>query len=136
MKRSIIAIVFLVVVQFLHWWLYRHYGYLIDINARAVWGIAAQNTTIIIISLLALGALIYLGATIKPRWPLALLLILASATSNLIDRIYYGGVIDYFDIKIWPVFNIPDIIIAGATIWYSLIIFKARNSHHNVPLEQ
>lgn len=135
MKKSVIAIVLLGFIQLLHWWLYKYFGQLVNINTNAVWGIPARSVTIIAISALAIGALVYLGATVKPRWPLAILFVLAGATSNLIDRIHYGGVVDYFDIKIWPVFNVPDIMITGATIWYLLIIFKYQNSHRNAPLE-
>jgi signal peptidase II len=35
-------------------------------------------------------------------------LMLAGTFSNLVDRISYGFVIDYFDFRIWPVFNIAD----------------------------
>lgn len=35
-------------------------------------------------------------------------LILGGAIGNLIDRIMYGYVIDFFDLRIWPVFNIAD----------------------------
>lgn len=35
-------------------------------------------------------------------------MILGGAIGNLIDRIYYGYVIDFIDFRIWPVFNIAD----------------------------
>ncbi len=38
----------------------------------------------------------------------ALSLILAGALGNLIDRVFFGYVIDYLDFRIWPVFNIAD----------------------------
>jgi len=37
--------------------------------------------------------------------------ILSGAISNLIDRLYYGCVIDFIDLRIWPVFNLADIFI-------------------------
>jgi len=42
------------------------------------------------------------------------ILILAGAIGNLIDRIYFGYVIDFINLKIWPVFNIADIYITFA----------------------
>ena len=42
------------------------------------------------------------------------ILILAGAISNLIDRIYFGYVIDFINLKIWPVFNIADVYISLA----------------------
>ena len=35
-------------------------------------------------------------------------LILGGAIGNIIDRIRFGCVVDFFDFRIWPVFNIAD----------------------------
>lgn len=35
-------------------------------------------------------------------------LVTAGAVSNLMDRITLGGVLDYIDLKWWPVFNVSD----------------------------
>lgn len=43
------------------------------------------------------------------RYGLALLF--GGAVGNLIDRLRLGAVIDFFDFRIWPVFNIADIAI-------------------------
>ena len=40
-----------------------------------------------------------------------LVMILAGAIGNLIDRVRYGAVIDYIDFRIWPVFNFADTLI-------------------------
>ena len=43
------------------------------------------------------------------KWiSLCLALILGGAISNLIDRMRFGGVIDFLDFRIWPVFNLAD----------------------------
>ena len=47
-------------------------------------------------------------------------LFLGGAIGNLIDRARQGLVIDFFDFRIWPVFNIADIAICigvGLIIW-------------------
>ena len=43
----------------------------------------------------------------------SLLLILLGAFSNLMDRINIGGVIDFIDLRIWPVFNLADMMIVA-----------------------
>jgi len=44
-------------------------------------------------------------------------LIVTGGVSNLIDRLHYGCVTDFIDLKIWPVFNLADIYITiGAII--------------------
>ena len=35
-------------------------------------------------------------------------LIIGGAVSNLIDRVFFGFVIDFLDFRIWPAFNIAD----------------------------
>ena len=40
-----------------------------------------------------------------------LVLILSGAISNLFDRLYFGCVIDFIDLRIWPIFNLADIFI-------------------------
>jgi signal peptidase II len=48
-------------------------------------------------------------------------LILGGAIGNLIDRMFYGYVIDFIDFRIWPVFNIAD---SAITIGAVIIGFK------------
>jgi len=36
------------------------------------------------------------------------ILILGGALGNLIDRIRVGSVIDFLDLRVWPIFNIAD----------------------------
>lgn len=47
---------------------------------------------------------------------LPLLLIIAGAISNLTDRVLFGCVIDFIDLKFWPVFNLADIYITIGAI--------------------
>jgi lipoprotein signal peptidase len=52
-------------------------------------------------------------------------LILAGGVSNLIDRICFGCVIDFIDLKFWPVFNLADIYITmGGIILIIFYVFK------------
>ena len=39
---------------------------------------------------------------------LAFGLMLGGAAGNLLDRLRYGGVVDFLDFRIWPVFNLAD----------------------------
>ena len=47
---------------------------------------------------------------------LALSLILGGAVGNLIDRLRFGFVIDFLDLRVWPVFNIADSVITIAAL--------------------
>ena len=69
----------------------------------------------VIISLIAIGAIIYLFMKIREgekTLALSFSLILSGAIGNLIDRLHYGEVIDFLDFHIaayhWPAFNVAD----------------------------
>ena len=47
---------------------------------------------------------------------ISLSLILAGAMGNLIDRLRFGFVIDFLDLRVWPVFNLADSAITIAAI--------------------
>lgn len=47
-------------------------------------------------------------------------LIVAGGVSNLIDRVRLGYVVDFIDLKFWPVFNLADVFI---TIGFSGILY-------------
>ncbi|MBU0503422.1 MAG: signal peptidase II [Candidatus Omnitrophota bacterium] len=59
-------------------------------------------------------------------------LILAGALGNLMDRVFFGYVIDFIDFRIWPVFNIADSAITIGAIFLVYTIFKKPQStiHH------
>lgn len=66
-------------------------------------------------SVLALGVLIYLYRSLADNERLsrlALCLVLGGAVGNIIDRLYLGEVVDFFDFGLgdlrWPVFNVAD----------------------------
>ncbi len=59
---------------------------------------------------------------------LALSLIFAGGFSNLLDRLIWGCVVDFIDLKIWPAFNLADaaITIGVVVLIFSLIMRKAQ----------
>ncbi|MEK7598152.1 MAG: signal peptidase II, partial [Patescibacteria group bacterium] len=50
--------------------------------------------------------------------------ILSGALSNVIDRLYFGCVIDFIDLKFWPVFNLADVFITTGVILILLDYFR------------
>ncbi len=50
-------------------------------------------------------------------------LILGGAIGNLVDRMTYGYVIDYFDFRVWPVFNVADSAISAGVILLAVSAF-------------
>lgn len=59
------------------------------------------------------------GAGLAP-W----LLVILGASGNLFDRLKYGHVVDYLDLKYFTVFNLADAMIVAGVVW--LIIWDCR----------
>jgi len=82
------------------------------------------NTFFIIVSFLALAFISFL--LVKEEYnKIYYALILGGAVGNLLDRLIYGYVIDFFDLHIrgvhWPAFNIAD---SALTIGIIMLLFK------------
>ncbi|MEW5952808.1 MAG: signal peptidase II [Bacillota bacterium] len=93
-------------------------------NPGAAFGLFAYKTEFFIVITVAILAAIFWGqrylsgSSILMRVGLGL--IAGGALGNLIDRVRIGKVIDFFDFRIWPVFNLADTAIvvgAGLVIW-------------------
>ncbi len=51
-------------------------------------------------------------------------LLLGGTTGNLIDRFFFGAVIDFVDLRIWPVFNLADSAITISVIALIILLWK------------
>ncbi len=58
------------------------------------------------------------------RW--GWILVAGGALGNLHDRIYYQYVIDFFDFRVWPVFNLADSFVCVGVFLVALSAFKGR----------
>ena len=58
-------------------------------------------------------------------------LILGGALGNLLDRIRLGYVVDFIDLRVWPVFNIGDSAITIGVSWLLLrLVIRGRRRPH------
>lgn len=94
------------------------------LNPGAAFGMFAHNRLFfIVIAVVVIGIIIWARREILASpWEVkaGCGLFLGGAIGNLIDRARQGLVIDFFDFRIWPVFNIADIAICigvGLIIW-------------------
>ena len=89
-------------------------------NTGAAFGILQGYTTLLMyIGIIFILTLFIMIGKDKKRGTLdnvSFGLILGGALSNLYDRIVFGFVVDYIDIRIWPVFNISDMCISIGVI--------------------
>lgn len=81
---------------------------------------------LIILSLISL--ILYLIIKKKSNWlDIALLtFILFGAISNMLDRILFGYVIDYLELKYFTVFNLADMMIVGGAIGIIIKSFRKK----------
>lgn len=94
------------------------------LNPGAAFGMFAHNRLFFIaIAVIVIGIIIWARKEILASpWEVkaGCGLFLGGAIGNLIDRARQGLVIDFFDFRVWPVFNIADIAICigvGLIIW-------------------
>jgi len=99
-------------------------------NTGAAFGLFKDSTLFFIIisvvvvgfvSILLLISLKKRDFLSKPAFNSSLILILSGALGNLIDRLRFTYVVDFIDVRIWPVFNIADISITIGTFLLILI---------------
>ena len=99
-------------------------------NTGIAFNIGSNNVVmIIIINIMILGLIIKFikGNNLHIGTLISLFFVLAGGTSNLIDRIFRGFVIDFIDVNIlnFPNFNIADICIVLGIIFLIGIIIKS-----------
>ena len=105
-------------------------------NTGTAFGLLRHQTTFLIFaSLVAVGFLVYISrakAVYMPILRLSIGLQLGGASGNILDRIVYGSVIDFFDVGWWPVFNIADssIVVGMVIMITTLLFFEEKSSSH------
>ena len=95
-------------------------------NYGAAFGIMQnQHWFFMLAAALAIFLILYYFETIKAHGRLAFAvacLILGGAVGNLIDRIRYGYVVDFIDLKVWPIFNVADIALTAGMVLLFLMM--------------
>ena len=94
------------------------------LNRGAAFGmLEGSRWLFVVIALAVIGGVLYLRKEIEQSGVLACMgaaLFTGGAVGNLIDSTLHGVVIDFFDFRIWPIFNVADIAICtgvGLIIW-------------------
>lgn len=84
-------------------------------NHGAAFGILMYQRWIFLLIVVLLVTALYLGRHRLAKAPLYARIgtgtLLGGALGNGWDRLYLGGVVDFFDFRIWPIFNVADIAI-------------------------
>ena len=98
-----------------------HWTYIV--NHGAAFGVLMnQRWILLLVVVLLLGAM-YMGRKKLATAPIYAQIgtgtLLGGALGNAWDRLYLGGVVDFFEFRIWPIFNVADI---GICIGVPLLI--------------
>lgn len=100
-------------------------------NTGAAFGSFSAYTTLLSAFtgiVLVAGFVVLLSGKLQSRWTqIAAVLILAGGTSNLIDRVFRGFVVDYIEPLFirFAVFNFADMLVCvGAAIWIIYLIYE------------
>ena len=89
------------------------------------------NIIIMIIILGLIFSLLHLRRQGRDMEAIFLFAVILGAISNLIDRLKYGYVIDYFDLKYFTVFNLADAMIVGGILGLLWLIVKENKRQLN-----
>lgn len=97
-------------------------------NTGAAFSILRGHTygLILITVAITIGILIYLYKLRKTAYwslMLSLSLIVAGGVGNIIDRLSLGYVVDFLDLRVWPIFNLADIYVCTGCALLVIYVF-------------
>jgi len=100
-------------------------------NKGAAFGLfQGQNLALIIVGIAVALIVFYFHVKMSKKnvqLQIPLAFVFGGTLSNLFDRIFRSYVIDFIDLRIWPVFNISDVMInIGVILLLYRIIFSPR----------
>jgi signal peptidase II len=89
-----------------------------------------QLLLFVLVSFFAIGLIFYnlKNKTNSIILKLSLSLILGGCVGNLIDRLRFGFVVDFLDLRVWPVFNIADSVITIAALFLTWELLFNKNA--------
>jgi signal peptidase II len=107
----------------------------VTFNSGTAFGLGQDSTAIIVAGVVVLVVvLLGLGrkASRTATWPASVAMgaLLGGALGNLADRLirhHHGAVIDFIDLRWWPVFNVADAAITVGAALLALVLFRARS---------
>jgi signal peptidase II len=96
-------------------------------NKNLAWSLPLPGGFFYVIwTAVVIGLMYFLLNTKSPSQKIFFVLILSGAFSNIIDRIRLGCVVDYIDLKFFPVFNLADAYITVGLILFILSSIRTK----------
>lgn len=128
-KAGFVFLVLIAIDQLTKLYFLKYWNGLVTLNSGGAWSVGSgfdYYPYVVVLLLIALGFVIYRSKIIKSSfWPFVL--IYAGAVSDLIDRFRLGGVVDFINLKIWPSFNLADLLIVVGSVWIFFKLFFTKD---------
>lgn len=124
--KKVFIIIFLVIFsdQLIKFLVIRYSSENTYINKSAAFGIFPDSN--FLLTMISLIIIIFFLMLYKKN-SMAIFFIIAAALSNLLDRFFRGGVVDYINLRFWPMFNIADVVICAAIFYLCIDIIRNNN---------
>jgi signal peptidase II len=98
-------------------------GFVPTVNRVGAFSLPVANGLVLVSGLLVAVVLVVMLWRARAAERRILSFVLLGAASNLADRVFFGGVIDYLSFStLFPAFNIADLMILGGVVaWWSAV---------------
>lgn len=114
-KYTILLICVLFICLIIDSYFYRSgFGFL---NNSFLLGLSGNNFTALLLSVTLSFALLFI---MLKHHSYSITIALAGSLSNICDRLFYNGVVDYVKLFNWPIFNLADVLIVAGILLYSI----------------
>jgi len=100
-------------------------------NTGSAFGLFPNQTLILtiaaVVGILVIVYFFLKGGGTSVLLGLSLTLQLSGAIGNIIDRIAYGYVVDFIDLRVWPIFNVADSAITIGFLMLALVLILGKD---------
>ncbi len=93
-------------------------------NQFLAWGIPLGKVWLVTLWLAIMGIFIWLAA--KTKWNIFLVMVLAGAFSNFIDRARFSCVVDFIQVGNFPTFNVADVFITIGIVLFVVQVLRKK----------
>ena len=120
-------LIFLILDQLSKWWVIGS-GMNYTKNVGVAFSLPIEGVVLVFVYLIVLSLLIWFWFSNMQREyflsKLVISLVVAGAIGNIVDRVWYGGVVDFIFLGFWPAFNFADTYLTVAGILFILFAGK------------
>lgn len=105
--------------------IFKHFSNITSCNSNLAWSLPVAPAVFYSAWIVIIVTFIFIFLRTKNySQKIFLIFILAGAISNIIDRLRFGCVVDFIDLKLWPAFNLGDVYITVGVIFLIILNLK------------